>query len=41
VKKGESLSVIAKRNGTSVAAIKRMNGLKSDRIRIGQKLRVR
>ncbi|MFN0097375.1 MAG: LysM peptidoglycan-binding domain-containing protein [Gemmatimonadaceae bacterium] len=41
VKKGESLSVIAKRNGTSVAAIKRMNGLKSDRIRVGQKLRVR
>ena len=41
VKKGESLSVIAKKNGTSVAAIKRMNRLKSDRIRVGQKLRVR
>lgn len=41
VKKGESLSVIAKRNGTTVAAIKRLNRLKSDRIRVGQKLRVR
>ncbi len=41
VKRGESLSVIARRNGTSVAQLKRMNGLKSDKIRIGQKLRVR
>lgn len=41
VKKGESLSVIARRNGTTVAALKRMNRLKTDRIRIGQRLRVR
>jgi len=41
VKKGESLSVIARRNGTSVAQLKRLNGLKTDKIRIGQKLRVR
>lgn len=41
VRAGESLSVIARRNGTSVAQLMRLNGLKSDRIRIGQKLRVR
>ncbi len=41
VKRGESLSVIARRNGTTVAAIKRLNGLRSDNIRIGQRLRVR
>lgn len=41
VKKGESLSVIAKKNGTSVTALKRLNRLKSDRIRVGQRLRVR
>lgn len=41
VKAGESLSVIARRNGTTVAAIKRLNRLKTDRIRIGQRLRVR
>ncbi len=41
VKKGESLSVIARRNGTTVAALKRMNRLKGDQIRVGQKLRVR
>ncbi len=41
VTRGESLGVIARRNGTSVAAIKRMNGLRSDRIRVGQRLRVR
>lgn len=41
VKAGESLSVIARRNGTSTAQLMRLNGLKSDRIRIGQKLRVR
>ena len=41
VRAGESLSVIARRNGTSVAQLKRLNRLKSDRIRIGQRLRVR
>jgi membrane-bound lytic murein transglycosylase D len=41
VKKGESLSVIARRNGTTVARIKQLNGLKSDNIRIGQRLRLR
>ena len=41
VKRGESLGVIARRNGTSVAALKRMNRLRSDKIRVGQRLRVR
>jgi membrane-bound lytic murein transglycosylase D len=41
VKKGESLSVIARRNGTTVARIKQLNRLKSDFIRIGQRLRLR
>jgi membrane-bound lytic murein transglycosylase D len=41
VKRGESLSVIARRNGTTVARLKSINRLKSDNIRIGQKLRVR
>ena len=41
VKRGESLGVIARRTGTSVAALKRMNKLRSDNIRVGQRLRVR
>ena len=41
VARGESLGVIARRSGTSVAQIKRLNGLKSDKIRVGQRLRVR
>ena len=38
VAKGDSLSVIAQKYKTTVAALKRQNGLKSDNIRIGQKL---
>ena len=41
VKRGDSLGLIARRNGTTVAALKRLNKLRSDNIRIGQKLRVR
>ncbi len=41
VRKGESLSVIARRNGTTVAKLRRLNGLKGNNIRAGQKLRVR
>ncbi|MBI4567485.1 MAG: L,D-transpeptidase family protein [Planctomycetes bacterium] len=40
VKYGDSLSVIAKKHGTSVEALKEANGLKSDMIRAGQTLRV-
>lgn len=40
VKRGDTLSHIAKRNGTSVARLKQLNGLKSDLIFINQKLKV-
>lgn len=40
VKKGDTLGAIARRNGTSVKALKRANGLKSDTIHINQKLTV-
>ncbi len=40
VRRGDVLGKIARRFGTSVRNIKNWNGLRSDRIRIGQKLRV-
>ena len=40
VKKGDTLGAIARRNGTSVKALKRANGLKSDLIHIHQKLTI-
>ena len=40
VKKGDTLGAIARRNGTSVKALKRANGLKSDLIHITQKLTI-
>ena len=41
VKKGDTLSAIAKRNRTTVDKIRRLNGLKNNTIRAGQRLRVR
>ena len=41
VKKGENLSKIARKYGISVAKLKKLNGLKKDNIRAGQRLRVR
>lgn len=41
VKKGDTLSEIARRNKTSVAALKKNNNLKSDRLSIGQKLKLK
>lgn len=38
VKKGDALSIIARRNGISVKELKKANNLTSDNIRIGQKL---
>jgi LysM repeat protein len=38
VKKGDSLSVIASRMGTSTSALKQANGLSNDNIMVGQKL---
>ncbi len=41
VRKGDNLSTIASRHHTTVAKIKKLNNLKSDRIQAGQRLRVR
>ncbi|MCM1372668.1 MAG: transglycosylase SLT domain-containing protein [Bacteroides sp.] len=41
VKKGDTLGAIAKRNKTTVAKLKRLNGLKGDAISVGKRLRVR
>lgn len=41
VRRGENLTSIASRHGTTVAKIKKLNGLKSDKIREGQRLKVR
>ncbi|HLA24788.1 MAG TPA: LysM peptidoglycan-binding domain-containing protein [bacterium] len=40
VQRGDTLSSIARRHGTSVAALMEVNGLRSDRIRAGQSLRI-
>ena len=41
VKSGQTLSEIAKRNGTTVAKLRRLNGIKGSNIRAGKKLIVR
>jgi membrane-bound lytic murein transglycosylase D len=41
VRSGDSLSTIAKRQGTTVSKIKKLNGIKGDMIRPGQSLRVK
>jgi peptidoglycan endopeptidase LytE len=40
VKSGDSLEKIAAQNGTSVKVLKELNALPSDRIKIGQKLKL-
>ena len=40
VKKGDTLGAIASRNRVTVKELMRWNGLKSDKLRIGQKLRI-
>jgi LysM repeat protein len=40
VKAGENLTRIAKKHGVTVKAIRQANGLKSDRISVGQKLKI-
>ena len=40
VKKGETLSVIAKKYGTTVAALKKANGMTGDNLKAGQKLQI-
>ncbi len=41
VRSGQTLSEIARRHGTTVAKLKRLNGIKGTNIRAGKKLRVR
>ncbi len=41
IKKGETLSAIAKRNGTTVAKLQKLNGLKGTSIREGKKLKIK
>lgn len=40
IRKGDNLGAIAKRNGTTVAQLRKLNGLQGSSIRAGQKLRV-
>ena len=41
VKKGETLSSVARTYGISVSKLKKLNGIKKDQIRVGQRLRVK
>ena len=41
IKKGESLSTIARKNGTTVEKLKKLNGMKNSNIRAGKKLKVK
>ncbi|MBR1415732.1 MAG: transglycosylase SLT domain-containing protein [Prevotella sp.] len=41
VKRGDTLGAIARRNHTTVAKIKQLNGLRGDNIQVGKKLRVK
>ncbi|MBQ8487069.1 MAG: transglycosylase SLT domain-containing protein [Prevotella sp.] len=41
IRRGETLSQIAKRNGTTVAKLRRLNGIKGNNIQAGKKLRVK
>lgn len=41
VKKGDTLSKIAKRNGTTVAKLQKLNGIDGSKLRIGQRIRVK
>ena len=41
VRKGDTLSSIAKRNGTTVAKLRKLNGIKGNNIQSGKKLKVR
>ena len=40
-RRGDSLGAIARRNHTTVAKLKKLNGLRGDKITVGQKLRVK
>ncbi len=40
IEPGDTLSVIAQRHATSTTALRKLNGLKSDSLRVGQKLKI-
>ncbi len=41
IRRGDTLGAIAKRNGTTVAKLRRLNGIRGNNIRAGRKIRVR
>lgn len=41
IRKGQTLSEIAKRNGTTVAKLRKLNGIKGNNIQAGKKIRVK
>ncbi len=41
VRRGDTLGAIARRNGTTVAKLKRLNGIKGNNIKAGKKIRVK
>ena len=41
VRRGDTLGAIARRNGTTVANLRRLNGIRGNNIRAGQKIRVK
>ena len=41
IRRGDTLSTIAKRHGTTVSKLKRLNGIKGTSIRAGKRIRVR
>ena len=41
IQRGQTLSQIAKRNGTTVAKLRKLNGIKGNNIQAGKKIRVR
>ena len=41
VRKGDNLSVIAARNGTTVNKLKKLNGFKSSKVKYGQRIKIR
>ena len=41
VRPGDTLSALAKRNRTTVAKLRRLNGMRSDRLKPGQRIRVK
>mgnify|MGYP002626743389 CR=1 FL=1 len=41
IRRGQTLSQIAKQNGTTVAKLQRLNGIKGNNIQAGKKIKVR